>query len=263
MGKVLFRRTNDRKSFVRDVIEEFSSAMEGWEEVVINLSLVSNEPYPATTHPDVLSEIISLFREKRVSIVAGPAVDSVIRDRIPESHPLRLVARKFGFDLTNLNLLDTIKVKGRRMKLRLANILGKENMISLPVLREHKSCKISCALENQLDFLSVKEKFLLYTRLKDIHLTIAEVNLLVRPKMFLVDAIEVMVGAQERRRGGRVEKLGYMIAGDDPVSIDSFCLELMGEISPRLSKLRPEDVKYLRLAEEAGIGSIRYKAVEI
>jgi len=204
------------------------------------------------------------LKEKSVSIVAGPAVDSVIRNEIPYSHPLRLVARKFGFDIENLNLMNTIEVKGKKVTFRIADI-GREamNLISLPVLKEHKICKLSCVLENQLGFLSLKDKFMLYVRLRDFHRTIAEVNLILRPKISFVDAIEVMVGAQERRRGGKSKFLGYMIAGEDPVSLDSFCLELMKELSPKLAELRPEDIRYLRLAEEMGIGTTKYEAIEI
>jgi uncharacterized protein (DUF362 family) len=104
---------------------------------------------------------------------------------------------------------------------------------------------------------------MLYTKIKDIHQTIAEVNLIIRPRISIVDAIEVMIGANERRHGGKVGFLGYMIAGMDPVSVDSFCLQLMKEVDSNLTNVEPRDVKYLRLAEELGVGSTKYSAVEV
>ncbi|RLG49209.1 MAG: hypothetical protein DRN90_02220 [Thermoproteota archaeon] len=264
VSEVYYRRTNDRKSFIERILQVFSPKFQNWDNVVFYLNICSNEPYPSTTHPEVLSKLLSFFRDKNVMIVAGPSVDSVIREEIPSSHPLRLVAKRFGLDVRNLNLMKTSKVKGKNMTLRLANVgFDDKNIISLTVLREHKLCKLSCALENQLGFLSVKDKFLLYARVKDFHHTIAEVNLIVKPKFFVVDAIEVLIGAQERRYGGKARTLGYMIAGEDPVAIDSFCLELMKDVSTKLSVLKPSEIKYLRLAEELGIGSTRYVAVEV
>ncbi len=264
MGKVFYRKTEDRRSFIKEILQMFSSESYKTKNAIVNLNLASNEPYPTTTHPEVLLEVLSFFRGKNVSVVASPAIDSVIREKIPSSHPLRLVAKDFGLDIRNLNLMRHRKRKAIRMSFELADINYDDvNIVSLPVLKAHKTCKISCALEIQLGFLSVKEKFWLYTKIKDIHSTIAEVNFIVRPRITIVDAIEVMVKADERRHGGKVKFLGYMMAGKDPVSVDSFCLELMKEVDPNFTDVSTKDIRYLRFAEEVGIGTTAYDAIEI
>ncbi|HIE22675.1 MAG TPA: DUF362 domain-containing protein [Candidatus Korarchaeota archaeon] len=264
MGKVYYRKTEDRKPFIKDVLEILTSELTLTKNIIVNVDLSSNEPYPTTTHPEVLSEVLSFFRDRSLLVVGGPSIDSVIRNKIPNSHPLKLITRKFGLDLMNLNLMKLRKIKVRKINLRLVDMCYDDScVVSIPVLKAHKVCKLSCVLENQLGFLSVKDKFMLYTKIKDIHKTIAEVNLFIKPVISIVDAVEVMIGANERRHGGRVGFLGYMIAGIDPVSVDSFCLKLMKEVDSNLTNVRPKDIKYLRLAEELGVGSTKYSAVEV
>ncbi|MHC1587136.1 MAG: DUF362 domain-containing protein, partial [Candidatus Syntropharchaeia archaeon] len=71
-------------------------------------------------------------------------------------------------------------------------------------------------------FLSKKERILFHTKIgkrraKDIHRGIAELNTIVLPDLFIVDAVYTLTGANEIRHGGKKRKLGYMLAGKDPV----------------------------------------------
>ena len=49
-----------------------------------------------------------------------------------------------------------------------------------------------------------------------------------------------------------------MIAGNDPVAIDSYGLEQLKKLEPRLKDKKSRDIAYLRLAEEYGLGRSVY-----
>ncbi|MFC2003783.1 hypothetical protein ACFLV4_07595 [Chloroflexota bacterium] len=54
---------------------------------------------------------------------------------------------------------------------------------------------------------------MMHTRLKSLSKGIAEVNSVVTPNFFIVDAIETYRHANEKRHGGSEVRLGYMLAG--------------------------------------------------
>jgi len=59
--------------------------------------------------------------------------------------------------------------------------------------------------------------------------------------------------------GGVGVRLGYMLAGEDPVALDSLGLELLKRIETSLADVRPENVAYIAHAFRLGLGSIEYK----
>ncbi len=61
---------------------------------------------------------------------------------------------------------------------------------------------------------------------KDIDRGIAEINAVAKPDLFIVDAVQTLIDAQELRHGGKLKDLGYMLGGTDPVSLDSFGFRL-------------------------------------
>ncbi|MFC1893113.1 DUF362 domain-containing protein [Chloroflexota bacterium] len=136
-------------------------------------------------------------------------------------------------------------------------------IISLPVLKPHKHCYMTGALKNQFGALRNRERIMMHTKLKSLSKGIAEVNSIVRPSLFIMDAIQTYTHANEKRHGGREVRLGYMLAGKDPVALDSLGLELLKRIEASMHDLCPENVDYLAHAFELGLGNIEYEVEQV
>ena len=134
-------------------------------------------------------------------------------------------------------------------------------ILSLPVLKSH-GMGLTGALKNQLGFLPAAEKLQSH-RVRDMNLVIAELNEVVRPHLYIVDAVETMIDTNEVRHGGRPHPLGYMLAGTDPVSLDVAGFALLKEVEPKLEGKSVDDILHVKHAASIGVGEIQHKIIEI
>jgi uncharacterized protein (DUF362 family) len=134
-------------------------------------------------------------------------------------------------------------------------------IVSLPVLKSHSICGLTGALKNQLGFLSVAEKSRLHAG-NDVHRIIAELNQVIVPDLFIVDAVQTMITTNEARHGGKPASLGYMIAGTDPLSLDVSGFELLAQAEPKLKNRSFSDIRHLKHMSELNGWDGRYDVVE-
>ena len=85
------------------------------------------------------------------------------------------------------------------------------------------------------------------------HSNLVRLNQAVAPKLAVVDGFSTMDG--EGPRFGRSRNLGWVVAGTDPVAVDSVVARLMG--------LNVEDIGYLVLAQQAGFGTTRLEDIDL
>jgi uncharacterized protein (DUF362 family) len=155
----------------------------------------------------------------------------------------------------------TRKVRTQSLKLEVSQLAFENDfIISLPVLKSHGICSLTEALKNQLGFLSVAEKRRLHWK-RDVHRVIAELNEVVKPNLYIVDAVQTLINTNEVRHGGQPKTLGYMLAGTDPVSLDALGLKLLKEVEPKLRGKNLDDILHLRYAVDLGIGEPGYEIV--
>ena len=99
----------------------------------------------------------------------------------------------------------------------------------------------------------------MHSKIKNIHKGIAEVNVAYSTILFIVDAIETLIKAQECRHGGCPARLGTLIAGVDPVSLDIFGQKLLRKVDFNLEK----NIEHLNYAEQYRVGKKEYKIIKI
>ncbi len=258
-GIVYAAKTENREEFVLKFLENFKDEIERTNRVFVKVNLVSWEPYPTTTHPDTLRAVLTFLEDLGVEFTVGdgPAVDAGDSNKIISEHPLSHVCKEFGIRLLNLYVHEMRKFTGPRgTELTLSIVpLKHDFVISLPVLKVHMVVGLTAALKNQYGYFSAQDRIDTHTGRKDIHSAIAEVNAIIKTNLFIVDCIRTLIRAQERRHGGNEAKLGYMIAGTDPVALDSLGFHLLQGVSPSLAHKTLSDIRYIRIAEEIGLGS--------
>lgn len=265
---IYLAETEDRISFVNRVLEKVQAdfAQPQTLKVLVKPNIVSHESYPTTTHPQVLATVLDFLLDCgcKVVVADGPAFDAGDSDRIISSHPLREVCNERGIELQNLHKQRFKKVRAKSMSLEISTLaFDFEYIISLPVLKPHKGCYMTGALKNQFGFLRNRERIMMHTRLKSLSKGIAEVNSVVRPNFFIVDAIDTYRYANERRHGGSEVRLGYMLAGRDPVALDSLGLRLLKVVETSLHDERPENVAYIVHALKMGLGRMEYEVERV
>jgi uncharacterized protein (DUF362 family) len=262
---VYLKQSEDRQAFVRMAFQQFDiqQKAEG-KKVLIKPNIVSHEPYPTTTHPTTVETCLRLLQgvAREVIVADGPAWDAGDAESIIGEHVLKKSCDKFGIPMVDLLVQGIKKVRTLSFELDISQMaFDWDLIISLPVLKVHSICDLTGALKNVLGFLSTDDKRRLHSSL-DAHKVIAELNEVIKPSLHIVDGVQTMINTNELRHGGKPEKMGYMLAGSDPVSLDALGLELLGKVEPRLRRKRVKDVLHLKYAVELGVGAPRYKISE-
>jgi len=262
---VYFSETSQRKEFTFKILELFKAPLEKARKILIKPNIVSAEPYPTTTHPEVLDAVLSRLSGREILVGDAPAIDLVSSKKVFEETPLKEVCDKYGVRLVNFyseKMKSLSSSRGYKIRVSTLPFLC-DFVISLPVLKFHKMLDLSGALKNQFGYLSRRDRFLMHCKVKNIDKGIAEVNAAVPPDLFIVDAVETMVKAQECRHGGCPAKLGVMMAGVDPVSLDCFGFDLLQKVESKLKGKTRESIEYMNYALDYGVGSNNFETCRI
>ncbi len=268
MAVVNWCKTENCSAFVRAVIEMHADDLSSVRKVLLKPNLVSPEPYPTTTNPVVLGSILEELERLKVPemvVADGPAFNAPEIETIFNNSVISELCASFGVPLINLYETKTKRVVSPRgFKFSLFEYpMQCDYVISLPVLKAHTHTKLTGALKNQFGYLARFERLKVHSPLKSLPKVIAEVNAYAKPDLSIVDAVETLVDAQEVRHGGSKRELGYMLAGEDPVALDAFGLDLLLEVSSSLDGLHPRDIEHLELSQEYGVGSLDYDKKEL
>jgi len=259
---VYLQKTKNRKEFIKKVLAEIKEELQRAKKILLKPNIVSFEPYPTTTHPEVLEGCLEflLNLRKKVLVADGPACDAGNSKKIITEHPLKKVCDKFQLPLIDLSSGPIKKMKTKSFELKFSAIpFEYDFIISLPILKSHDCCGITGALKNQFGLISPKDRISLHAvPWRDIHKAIAEINLIIKPNFWIVDAAQTLIITNEIRHGGKLRELGYMLAGKNPVSLDIEGLKLLQKVDPGLKDKKPEDILHLKYAIELGVGQREY-----
>jgi uncharacterized protein (DUF362 family) len=265
MSTVYFSENVNREHFVNEILEVFSSPLQKAKKVFVKPNIVSYEPYPTTTHPEVLEAVLKRLGGCELVVGDAPAIDAGRSSRILQKSPLNEVCARYGVKLMNLysEKMKTVQ-SSRGYKVKVSVLpLACDFVISIPVLKVHGMVGLSGALKNQFGYLSRQDRFLMHCKIKSINKGIAEVNAAVPTNLFIIDAVETMIKAQECRHGGCPAKLNTMIAGTDPVSLDLFGLHLFKRLEPKFENKKSKALKYIEYASGYGLGMKDFTVKEI
>jgi len=186
---IFYSKSQDRITFVNRVLTYFKSKITG--KILIKINLVSNEPYPTTSHPTILETVLKNL--EGMDLVVGDACAVDFKNFQIEDSPLFEICEKhrvpfIDFYQTEIQLLNSPR--------------GYEFSISLPVLKFHMQVYMSGALKNAFGYLDKRDRILMHINKKNIHKGIAELNTYFKPNLTIMDAIETLIQAQEVRHGG-------------------------------------------------------------
>lgn len=206
----------------------------------------------AITHPLLLDALLCYLRNEfnnlDITIIESDATSS-----IPD-----ITLKWFGFDKIlekwdatwyNLSKNNTIQKKINGLyfnKIEISEIYNDyDYFITLPKLKTHSLTRITASLKNQFGCIPYKMKVNYH---KNINEVIADANLAMTPDLCLVDGIISMVGGVAIY--GTPIKSNLLIAGKDPVSVDTVCSKVLG--------YSPRKIGHLKTSKKLGVGTDKY-----
>jgi uncharacterized protein (DUF362 family) len=228
-----------------ETLSEFDLPVRG-KTVLLKPNLVGLDPLGMmNTHPAVIAAARESFLRlgaAQVMVGDGPAMD---RDTqaVLESIRLREFAGPLSSFFVDLNVddLERVLLKTQASRLRELyfpkTVRGVDFLVSMPKLKTHHWAGVTLSLKNMFGVIPGScygwPKNILHWA--GIDRAILDINAAVRPDFAIVDGIIGMEGNGPIQ--GVSKPAGVLIAGDDPVAVDSTCARIMG--------LAPEKINHI------------------
>ena len=224
------------------------------ESVVLKINLCDFRPPEtgAITHPLFLEAVLRYLRKNfdrlKIYVVESDA-RTVLADQYIKWFGFLDLMEKWNAKWCNLSKENTTirEIKGRHFKtLGIPNIFENSYFITLPKMKTNILTKITCCLKNQFGCMPIPTKQVFHPYLDDV---IVDVNLAMPPDFCIVDGMIGMGGVQAPAFGVPIQSR-VLVAGRDPVAVDTVCAKIMS--------LNPLFIGHLRKAAQSKVGSTKY-----
>jgi uncharacterized protein (DUF362 family)/Pyruvate/2-oxoacid:ferredoxin oxidoreductase delta subunit len=211
------------------------------------------------THPSVLKAVGKILLEADVNISYGDSSAFGTCKTNMKRAGLKHVADEIGipladFDGGRLVVRDEAMINKRFV---IANgVLDSDGIISLPKLKTHEFTVYTGAIKNQYGCIPGVLKNLQHARFRspqDFATMLVDLNMLVRPRFCIMDAIMAMEG--NGPRSGKPRKMGVLLFSSDPVALDA--------VACKIINLDPAQVPTFEPGEKTGLGTYREENIEI
>ncbi len=210
-----------------------------------NLAVAKPSSSGATTHSELLTGTIEYLQENgfsRMTIMESSWVGDHTQSAF-RAAGYDKVCRQYQVPFVDLKKDSFHEYEAQGMKIKLCDEAHSvDYMINLPVLKGHCQTRITCALKNNKGVIPDSEKRRFHTL--GLHRPIAHLNTIARNDFILVDNI---CGDLDFEEGGNPVVMNRILGFRDPVLCDTFVCSVIG--------YQVDDVPYLRMAEELGVGS--------
>jgi uncharacterized protein (DUF362 family) len=216
----------------------------------VNAAFATPAMLGATSHPDAVARVIALCLEAgaaRVTVTDNPINDpqacfalSGIASAVHTAGGELVLPGKDQFESYSLPEGRLI----RQWPVLAAPLRRADKVIGLAPVKDHHRSGASMTLKNWYGLLGGRRNMFH----QQIHAIIAELALLVKPTLVILDGTVSMTA--NGPTGGSLDDLKptqTVIAGSDPVAVDAFGATLLGK--------RVRDLPHLEMAQRAGAGT--------
>jgi len=198
----------------------------------------------AVTHPDVAEGIILFLKEtgvKDIKIIESSWVGDSTK-RAFEYCGYNELAGRYKIPLIDLKSDSFSVMRYGKYDISICDeALKTDFLVNVPVLKAHCQTRLTCCMKNLKGCIPDKEKRRFHTL--GIHKPVASLNMLIKTGYCVVDGI---CGDLTFEEGGSPVVSNRIIAGRNPLLVDSYCAELIG--------YRPDEIEYISYGKEIGLG---------
>jgi uncharacterized protein (DUF362 family) len=225
------------------------------EVVVVKPNMAWDRPpeMAANANPAVVRQVVALCLEagaKQVKVLDNTChdarkayVNSGIKAAVEGLKDPRAVVEYV--DERRFVELNVEKARALKKWYFYKDILEADRFINIPVAKNHSESRLTMCLKNMMGAIGGWRGRIHV----GLHQNIADLNLLLRPDLHILDATRIMV--RNGPSGGRLEDVevrNLVFAGTDPVALDAYGTTLFG--------LKPTDIGYIVKAHQAGRGEM-------
>lgn len=224
--------------------------------IKVNAAFASPPMLSATTHPELLGEVIRMCLEvgaAEVTVTDNPINDprscftwSGIGQAAESAGARVLLPREQYFRPLTLPGGQLI----RNWPVLLFPFDGMNKLIGMAPLKDHHRSGASMVMKNWYGLLGGRRNIFH----QDIHNIIKELAMMVRPTLVILDGTTVMMS--NGPTGGSLSDLQTMdtlVVGTDQVAVDAFGAQLLGR--------RVEDLPFIGKAAGAGVGTADFESL--
>jgi len=232
-------------------------------EVVVvkpNMAWDRTPELAANAHPLVVRQVVELCLEtgaKQVKVLDNTCDDarkayesSGIKAAVEGIKDPRVVVE--FVDERRFVELNIEKARALKKWYFYKDILEADRFINIPVAKQHSEARLTMCLKNMMGAIGGWRGRIHV----GLHQNIADMNLLLRPDLHILDATRIML--RNGPKGGRLEDMAVknlLFAGTDPVALDAYGAGLFG--------LKPEDLGYVVKAHQAGRGEMDLSKIKV
>jgi len=234
---------------------DISSYLDAGMDVSIKPNLVVQGPASngAVTHPEVVEGIVLFLRDhgvKKIKIIESSWVGERT-ERAFKYCGYNDLAGKLDLPLIDLKSDSYTVLRHGNYDITVCDeALKTDFLINVPVLKAHCQTKMTCCMKNLKGCIPDKEKRRFHTL--GIHKPVAELNMLVKTGYCVIDGI---CGDLSFEEGGNPVTSNRIIAGRNPLLLDSYCAELIG--------YKPDEIEYISYGREIGVGEYYSQDTEL
>jgi uncharacterized protein (DUF362 family) len=259
---------SNRFKGVKRLLDEFDLATEG--TVALKANYNSDDPFPATTHPDTLRALIDGIKNMSSGEIVMAERSGMGRTRtVLRNRGVLDLSRKLGFKLADL---DAIALEGwedipgeglhwRNGFMIARLLLEADKVVQTCCLKTHRfGGHFTMSLKNSVGLVAAGPPGINYDYMRELHtspfqrLMIAEINKFYKTDLVLMDAAQGFVrGGPE---SGELVEPKVLLAGKDRVAIDAAGVALLRHYgtTPEVMSGRIFDLEQIARACRLGVG---------
>jgi uncharacterized protein (DUF362 family)/Pyruvate/2-oxoacid:ferredoxin oxidoreductase delta subunit len=261
--RVLVRRAADLPAAVAEALDFLDHDFTG-RRVWVKPNLLSPLPpeRSVTTDPGLIRCCVDQLRRRGASDVrVGDNPGGAFRGRMEDFvRPTGVVEASAGCFTDVSQDPGTLELASRYVpRVAVARLLSECDLVlNLPVFKTHALTLLTGAVKNLFGIIPGRQKTELHGKARSAEqfseLLVDIYQAIPVPVLTVMDALRGMDG-QSGPGSGRVLAIGRLLAGRNPVAVDSVMALMAGA--------RPDRVPLLRIAGERGLGPVREENIEI
>jgi len=198
----------------------------------------------ATTHPEIVEGIILFLRDfgvARIKIIESSWVGDSTK-RAFKYCGYEELSKKYNVPLIDLKGDSSAVYRYGEYDIAICGeAMSTDFLINVPVLKAHCQTRFTCCMKNLKGCIPDAEKRRFHTL--GIHKPVAALSKLIKIGYNVIDGI---CGDLTMEEGGNPVVSNRIIAGRDPLLLDSYCAELIG--------YRPDEIEYIAYGGAIGVG---------
>jgi uncharacterized protein (DUF362 family) len=205
-----------------------------------------------TTDAGVIEGTVKYLREKGFSNIAiGEGSGFADTMKAFEVAGVNEVARRWQVDLLDLNkdnyIVADVPNHLALGSVRISKTALNSAIISVPKLKLHRITGVTLSLKNMMGVVQPKGQMHFHLNEK-----IADLASVVKPRLAVVDGL---IGGEGHERAGKPVPMNLVIAGLDPVAVDTVGAAVMG--------VNVDNVRHIKLAAEKELGTCKLEQIKI